>query len=121
MGQEYQDSRFRLHLEWEWVIAMTTNKAAKLLAQKFGPYGLSKKAAERAIVEGVNRGMTAKQCYDIVRYTLSKKTGKEETFSVDDIVGMTGLSKEEVFKKLSDGIDTMSDEELAKSFMVSDL
>ncbi len=99
-------------------MSMSINKAVKLLLQKYSAYGLSRKQAERVILQGVERGMTTKQSYDMARYFLSMKNDTEETFSVDDIVGMTGMSREDVLKRLTDGIDTMSDEELDKCFRV---
>lgn len=88
---------------------MTFEQAVKNLVEKFGGFGITEDMAFKAIADGVkDSGFSVRGAYNITRMAwadcIRKETGYEghEYFTVEDIMSITGETREECIKRVED-------------------
>lgn len=75
--------------------------AVSSIFANYGKYGITKQQIEELIQNGLEEyGLTVQTCYNGLRMSLGLEYGEQEAFSVDEVVEMLGMSKEEVLKKV---------------------
>lgn len=80
---------------------MTFNEALDRLFNKYGKHGFSKEMLSEQLQDGVmNQGFSLNMTYNGLRMALGSATGQEELFSVDDVVEISGLSRDEVLQEI---------------------
>ncbi|WP_274420350.1 hypothetical protein [Blautia sp. XA-2221] len=80
---------------------MTFNEALNKLSNKYEKYGFSKEMLSEQLQDGVmNQGFSLNMTYNGLRMALGSATGQEELFSVDDVVEISGLSRDEVLQEI---------------------
>lgn len=76
------------------------------LLATYGKYGLTVNAIEEAIEDGIkNYDMTLEGTYNGLRMSLSKVFNEPEYFSIEDVMSITGESKEEVTIRIEEMLE----------------
>lgn len=82
---------------------MTFKTAVDNLVRTYEKYGFSRSEIEEHMKDGImNQGFSVKVAYDGIRMTLAHVTGEHEYFSIEDMMEITGESREEVVKQVED-------------------
>ena len=82
---------------------MTFKTAVDNLVRTYEKYGFTKEVIEEQIKDGImNQGFSVNVAYNGVRMVLAQITGKREYFSIEDMMEITGESREEVLKQVED-------------------
>ena len=78
---------------------MTFKTAVDNLVGTYEKYGFAREEIEKLLKDGImNQGFSVSVAYNGVRMVLAHVTGEHEYFSIEDMMGITGESREEVVK-----------------------
>ncbi len=73
------------------------------ILSSYGKYGISRDELQRMIDDGVeNYGLSLEAIYSGLRMSLASAFGESEQFSIDDVMAITGESREEVLKRIEE-------------------
>lgn len=82
---------------------MTFKTAVDNLVGTYEKYGFAREEIEKLLKDGImNQGFSVSVAYNGVRMVLAHVTGKHEYFSIEDMMEITGESREEVVKQVED-------------------
>lgn len=82
---------------------MTFKTAVDNLVRTYEKYGFTKEVIEEQIKDGImNQGFSVNVAYNGVRMVLAQITGKREYFSIEDMMEITGESREELIKRIEE-------------------
>lgn len=82
---------------------MTFKTAVDNLVRTYKKYGFSRSEIEEHMKDGImNQGFSVNVAYNGIRMTLAHVTGEHEYFSIEDMMEITGESREEVVKQVED-------------------
>ena len=82
---------------------MTFRTAVDNLVRTYEKYGFTKEVIEEQIKDGImNQGFSVNVAYNGVRMVLAQITGKREYFSIEDMMEITGESREELIKRIEE-------------------
>lgn len=82
---------------------MTFKTAVDNLVRTYEKYGFSRSEIEEHMKDGImNQGFSVSVAYNGIRLTLAHVTGEHEYFSIEDMMEITGESREEVLKQVED-------------------
>ena len=82
---------------------MTFKTAVDNLVGTYEKYGFAREEIEKLLKDGImNQGFTVSVAYNGVRMVLAHVTGEHEYFSIEDMMEITGESREEVVKQVED-------------------
>ena len=87
----------------ERINKMTFKTAVDNLVRTYEKYGFSRSEIEEHMKDGVmNQGFSVSVAYNGIRLALAHVTGEHEYFSIEDMMEITGESREEVLKQVED-------------------
>lgn len=87
----------------ERINKMTFKTAVDNLVRTYEKYGFSRSEIEEHMKDGImNQGFSVSVAYNGIRLTLAHVTGEHEYFSIEDMMEITGESREEVLKQVED-------------------
>lgn len=87
----------------ERINKMTFKTAVDNLVRTYEKYGFSRSEIEEQMKDGVmNQGFSVNVAYNGIRMTLAHVTSEHEYFSIEDMMEITGESREEVLKQVED-------------------
>lgn len=78
---------------------MTMKIALDNLCTNYGQYKTRKEYKEM-LQSGVDRGLTVKAAYIGIKMVLAEHTGEHEYFTVDDVMEVTGESRETILERI---------------------
>lgn len=82
---------------------MTFKTAVDNLAGTYEKYGFTREEIEKLLKDGImNQGFSVSVAYNGVRMVLAHVTGEHEYFFIEDMMEITGESREEVVKQVED-------------------
>lgn len=82
---------------------MTFKTAVDNLVGTYEKYGFAREEIEKLLNDGImNQGFSVSVAYNGVRMVLAHVTGEHEYFSIEDMMEITGESREEVVKQVED-------------------
>lgn len=82
---------------------MTFKTAVDNLVGTYEKYGFVREEIEKLLKDGImNQGFSVSVAYNGVRMVLAHVTGEHEYFSIEDMMEITGESREEVVKQVED-------------------
>ena len=82
---------------------MTFKTAVDNLLRTYEKYGFTKEVIEEQIKDGImNQGFSVNVAYNGVRMVLAQITGEREYFSLEDMMEITGESREELIKRIEE-------------------
>lgn len=82
---------------------MTLKTAVDNLVGTYEKYGFAREEIEKLLKDGImNQGFSVSVAYNGVRMVLAHVTGEHEYFSIEDMMEITGESREEVVKQVED-------------------
>ena len=82
---------------------MTFKTAVDNLVGTYEKYGFAREEIEKLLKDGImNQGFSVSVAYNGVRMVLAHVTGEHEFFSIEDMMEITGESREEVVKQVED-------------------
>ena len=82
---------------------MTFKTAVDNLVGTYEKYGFAREEIEKLLKDGImNQGFSVSVAYHGVRMVLAHVTGEHEYFSIEDMMEITGESREEVVKQVED-------------------
>ncbi len=82
---------------------MTFKTAVDNLAGTYEKYGFTREEIEELLKDGImNQGFSVNVAYNGIRMALAHATGEHEYFSIEDMMEITGESREEVVKQVED-------------------
>lgn len=82
---------------------MTFKTAVDNLVGTYEKYGFAREEIEKLLKDGImNQGFSVSVAYNGVRMVLAHVTGEHEYFSIEDMMEITGESREEVVKQVED-------------------
>lgn len=82
---------------------MTFKTAVDNLAGTYEKYGFTREEIEELLKDGImNQGFSVNVAYNGIRMALAHTTGEHEYFSIEDMMEITGESREEVVKQVED-------------------
>ena len=82
---------------------MTFKTAVDNLVGTYEKYGFAREEIEKLLKDGImNQGFSVSVAYNVVRMVLAHVTGEHEYFSIEDMMEITGESREEVVKQVED-------------------
>ena len=82
---------------------MTFKTAVDNLVGTYEKYGFAREEIEKLLKDGImNQGFSVSVAYNRVRMVLAHVTGEHEYFSIEDMMEITGESREEVVKQVED-------------------
>lgn len=82
---------------------MTFKTAVDNLVGTYEKYGFTREEIEKLLKDGImNQGFSVSVAYNGVRMVLAHVTGEHEYFSIEDMMEITGESREEVVKQVED-------------------
>nr|WP_294660783.1 hypothetical protein [uncultured Blautia sp.] len=82
---------------------MTFKTAVDNLVRTYEKYGFSRSEIESQMKDGImNQGFSVSMSYNGLRLALAHVTGEHEYFSIEDMMEITGESREEVLKQVED-------------------
>lgn len=82
---------------------MTFKTAVDNLVRTYEKYGFTRSEIEEQMKDGImNHGFSVNTCYNGTRLALAHITGEHECFSIEDMMEITGESREEVLKQVED-------------------
>lgn len=82
---------------------MTFKTAVDNLVRTYEKYGFTRSEIEEQMKDGImNHGFSINTCYNGTRLALAHITGEHECFSIEDMMEITGESREEVLKQVED-------------------
>ena len=82
---------------------MTFKTAVDNLVGTYERYGFAREEIEKLLKDGImNQGFSVSVAYNGVRMVLAHVTGEHEYFSIEDMMEITGESREEVVKQVED-------------------
>ena len=82
---------------------MTFKTAEDNLVGTYEKYGFAREEIEKLLKDGImNQGFSVSVAYNGVRMVLAHVTGEHEYFSIEDMMEITGESREEVVKQVED-------------------
>ena len=82
---------------------MTFKTAVDNLVGTYEKYGFAREEIEKLLRDGImNQGFSVSVAYNGVRMVLAHVTGEHEYFSIEDMMEITGESREEVVKQVED-------------------
>ena len=82
---------------------MTFKTAVDNLVGTYEKYGFAREEIEKLLKDGImNQGFSVSVSYNGVRMVLAHVTGEHEYFSIEDMMEITGESREEVVKQVED-------------------
>lgn len=80
---------------------MTFNTALENLLDRYEKYGYDREFLTEQLKDGImNQGFSVNVTYNGLRMALASTTGEHEYFSVEDVMEITGQSREEVLKEI---------------------
>jgi hypothetical protein len=80
---------------------MKYTDAVNNILATYSKYGVDREEIENSIKDGVvNYDLTVNACYNGLRMALGSAFGEDERFSVDDIMEITGESREEIVDRI---------------------
>lgn len=80
---------------------MTFNEALNKLANKYEKYGFDKKFLSDQLQKGImNYGFSVRAAYCGMAMSLAAETGENEMFSIEDVMEVTGESRERVVSQI---------------------
>ena len=80
---------------------MTFNEALNKLANKYEKYGFDKKFLSDQLQKGImNYGFSVRAAYCGMAMSLAAETGENEMFSIEDVMEVTGESREWVVSQI---------------------
>ena len=82
---------------------MTFKTAVDNLARTYEKYGFSRSEIESQMKDGImNQGFSVNVAYNGIRMALAHVTGEHEYFSIEDMMEITGESRETLMKQVED-------------------
>lgn len=82
---------------------MTFKTAVDNLVRTYEKYGFTRSELEAQMKDGVmEQGFSVNVAYNGIRMALAHITGEHEYFSIEDMMEITGESREEVLKQVED-------------------
>lgn len=82
---------------------MTFKTAVDNLVGTYEKYGFTREEIEKLLKDGImNQGFSVNVAYNGIRMALTHATGEHEYFSIEDMMEITGESREEVVKQVED-------------------
>ena len=82
---------------------MTFKTAVDNLVGTYEKYGFAREEIEKLLKDGImNQGFSVSVAYNGARMVLAHVTGEHEYFSIEDMMEITGESREEVVKQVED-------------------
>lgn len=82
---------------------MTFKTAVDNLVGTYEKYGFAREEIEKLLKDGImNQGFSVSVAYNGVRMVLAHVTGEHEYFYIEDMMEITGESREEVVKQVED-------------------
>lgn len=82
---------------------MTFKTAVDNLVATYSKYGFTRSEIEEQIKDGImNQGFSVNVAYNGVRMVLAQITGEREYFSLEDMMEITGESREELIKRIEE-------------------
>ena len=82
---------------------MTFKTAVDNLVGTYEKYGFAREEIEKLLKDGImNQGFSVSVAYNGVRMVLAHVTGEHEYFSIEEMMEITGESREEVVKQVED-------------------
>ncbi len=80
---------------------MTFNTALENLVSKYGKYGYDREFLSEQLKDGImNQGFSVNMTYNGLRMVLAQETGEHELFSIEDVMEITGESREWVVSQI---------------------
>ena len=82
---------------------MTFKTAVDNLVRTYEKYGFTRSEIGEQMKDGImNQGFSVNVAYNGIRMALAHATGEQEYFSIEDMMEITGESREEVLKQVED-------------------
>ena len=79
--------------------------AVTAIWNKYGKYGMQKQEIAGLMKSGMeNNSLSLRAVYNGMRMSLAMEFNEQENFTVEDIMDITGESREEVVKRIEEGI-----------------
>lgn len=80
---------------------MTFQAALDNLSGKYGKYGYDREFLSSQLRDGVmNEGFSVNVAYNGLRMVLAEQTGEHELFSIEDVMEITGESRETIMERI---------------------
>lgn len=80
---------------------MTFNEALNRLVNKYGKYGFDKKFLSDQLQKGImDHGFSVRAAYCAIAMSLALETEEQELFSIEDVMEITGESREWVISQI---------------------
>ena len=110
MSQSQKSQSFKVIIRFpvtdfqkERIDKMTFKTAVDNLVRTYEKYGFSRSEIESQMKDGImNQGFSVNVAYNGIRMALAHVTGEHEYFSIEDMMEITGESREEVLKQVED-------------------
>lgn len=81
---------------------MTFQEALDNLYSKYGKYGCEREFLAGLLNSGIGHGFSVQTAYNGVRMSLAQFTGEHEYFSLEDVMEITGESREEILDRIEE-------------------
>ena len=81
---------------------MTIQTALSNLCVNYGKYGMSREDFYKLLKSGIDMGLSVRSAYNGIKMTIALNTGEHEVFTIDDVMDITGESREEVLERIEE-------------------
>lgn len=79
---------------------MTIEDCIKNLLPTYEKYGVNSQMVKDCIISGLNLGLSIEACYSGLRMQLAQIFGEHEYFTLQDVMAITGESREELSARI---------------------
>lgn len=81
---------------------MDYNDAKKNLYTNYRKYGVTKELIDDLMESGIQEGFSVNMVYNGLRMAMAQQFEEHELFSIEDVMEITGETREEVIKRIED-------------------
>lgn len=82
-------------------MAITTEQAINRLYSTYSKHGITKELITNLFMDGIKKqGFTPLDTYNLLRMSLGHEFNEREYFSLDDVMAITGESREELLQRI---------------------
>ena len=81
---------------------MTFQEALDNLCEKYNRFGFEREFLAGLLNSGVGEQFSVKAAYNGIRMCLAHETGEHELFSIEDVMEITGESREEILDRIEE-------------------
>ena len=87
---------------------MTFQEALDSLYEKYGKYGCERAFLADLLNSGIGDEFSVRAAYNGVRMSLAHFTGEHELFSIEDVMEITGESRDEILDRIEEYRDELA-------------